>query len=204
MSNNKIDKGMAKKNQLTTSDYLPMGEFKKLLKGLHHDKKYIWELYARISFCTALRASDVLSLTWADILHKSTFTKIEKKTRKARKIPLNDSVQNRIEELYILLKRPNPNDLIFKSPTTGLPYTIQYVNQIIKNWKEKYKIDIGNFSTHTFRKTFGRYVYDHSNNKSEALIILNRILNHSSIEITKVYICIREDEINSVFDSISV
>lgn len=195
---------MAKKNQLTTSDYLQMSEYKKLLKKLHDDKKYIWELYARIAFCTALRASDVLSLTWADILHKSSFTKIEKKTKKVRKIPLNDNVQTRIEELYLLLKRPNPNNLIFQSPVTGLPYTIQYVNKIIKNWKEKYNIEIGNFSTHTFRKTFGRYVYDKSTNKSEALIILNRILNHSSIEITKIYICIREDEINSVFDSISM
>lgn len=193
---------MAKKNQLTKSDYLPIAEFKKLLKNLHADKKYIWELYARISFCTALRASDVFSLTWADILHKCSLTKTEKKTGKTRKIPLNDQVQNRIEELYILLKRPNPNELIFKSRVTGMPYTIQYVNRTIKAWKADYHINISNFSTHTFRKTFGRYVYDTSKNKSEALILLNRILNHSSIEITKIYICIREDEINSVFDSI--
>ena len=38
--------------------------------------------------------------------------------------------------------------------------------------------------------------------KSEALLLLNRIFNHSNIEITKIYICIREDEINSIFDSI--
>lgn len=195
---------MAKKNQLTTSDYLQMSEYKKLLKKLHDDKKYIWELYARLAFCTALRASDVLSLTWADILHKSSITKTEKKTKKTRKIPLNDNVQTRIEELYIILKKPNPNGLIFQSPVTGLPYTIQYLNRIMKTWKDKYKIDIGNFSTHTFRKTFGRYVYDNSENKSESLLLLNRILNHSSIEITKVYICIREDEINSVFDSINM
>ena len=195
---------MAKKNQLTTSDYLQMSEYKKLLKKLHDDKKYIWELYACLAFCTALRASDVLSLTWADILHKSSITKTEKKTKKTRKIPLNDNVQTRIEELYIILKKPNPNGLIFQSPVTGLPYTIQYLNRIMKTWKDKYKIDIGNFSTHTFRKTFGRYVYDNSENKSESLLLLNRILNHSSIEITKVYICIREDEINSVFDSINM
>ena len=113
-------------------------------------------------------------------------------------------MQTRIEELYIILKKPNPNGLIFQSPVTGLPYTIQYLNRIMKTWKDKYKIDIGNFSTHTFRKTFGRYVYDNSENKSESLLLLNRILNHSSIEITKVYICIREDEINSVFDSINM
>lgn len=55
----------------------------------------------------------------------------------------------------------------------------------MKEWKAKYKLDIENFSTHTFRKTFGRYVYDTSENKSEALLLLNRIFNHSNIEITK-------------------
>ena len=124
---------MAKKNQLTKSDYLPMEEYKKLLRLLHKDRQYLWELYARLAFCTALRVSDILSLAWADILHKGSLTKIEKKTGKVRKIPFNLSIQTRIEE---------------------------------------------------------------------ALLLLNRIFNHSNIEITKIYICIREDEINSIFDSI--
>ena len=193
---------MAKKNQLTKSDYLPMEEYKKLLHLLHKDRQYLWELYARLAFCTALRVSDVLSLTWADILYKGSLTKIEKKTGKVRKIPFNLSIQTRIEELYILLKRPNPNELIFKSKFTGVSVSSQYLNRIMKEWKAKYKLDIENFSTHTSRKTFGRYVYDTSENKSEALLLLNRIFNHSNIEITKIYICIREDEINSIFDSI--
>ena len=111
---------MAKKNQLTKSDYLPMEEYKKLLRLLHKDRQYLWELYARLAFCTALRVSDILSLAWADILHKGSLTKIEKKTGKVRKIPFNLSIQTRIEELYILLKRPNPNELIFKSKFTGV------------------------------------------------------------------------------------
>ena len=193
---------MAKKNQLTKSDYLPMEDYKKLLYLLHKDRQYLWELYARLAFCTALRVSDILSLTWSDILHKGSLTKSEKKTGKVRKIPFNLNIQTRIEELYMLLKRPNPNELIFKSKFTGTSISPQYLNRIMKEWKIKYKLNIENFSTHTFRKTFGRYVYDTSENKSEALLLLNRIFNHSSVEITKVYICIRKDEINSIFDSI--
>ena len=165
-----------------------MEEYKKLLRLLHKDRQYLWELYARLAFCTALRVSDILSLAWADILHKGSLTKIEKKTGKVRKIPFNLSIQTRIEELYILLKRPNPNELIFKSKFTGVSVSSQYLNRIMKEWKAKYKLDIENFSTHTFRKTFGRYVYDTSENKSEALLLLNRIFNHSNIEITKIYI----------------
>lgn len=195
---------MAKKNQLTKSDYLPMSEFKKLLKELHKDKKYIWETYARLSFCTALRCSDVLSLTWHDIWNRCSLTVTEKKTGKTRKIPFNLQTQERIDEAYLLMKRPNPNELIFYNKKTRKPFTIQYINQMAKRWKEKYDLNIDHFSTHTFRKTFGRYVYDTSKDKSEALILVNSILNHSTIDVTKVYIGLRQDEVNSVFNSINL
>lgn len=195
---------MAKKNQLTKSDYLTMDELKKLLDKLHKDKQYVWELYIRVSFCTALRASDVLSLTWADILHKSSLTKTEKKTGKTRRIPFNLHTQERFEELYLLLKRPNPAELMFQNQRTKQPFSIQYVNRLAKQWKEKYDLHIGNFSTHTFRKTFGRYVYDKNENKSESLVLLNSIFSHSSIDVTKVYIGLRDDEIQSVFAAINI
>lgn len=193
---------MAKKNQLTKSDYLAMPELKKLLNGLHRDKKYIWEFYARLSFCTALRASDVLSLTWADIINRSYLVKTEKKTGKTRKIAFSERTQRYIDEAYLLMEKPNPNELIFKSKVTGEALTIQYINKIIKKWKDRYLINIGNFSTHTFRKTFGRYVYDTAKDKSNALLLLNQIFKHSTIEVTKVYIGLRQEEINSVFESL--
>lgn len=195
---------MAQKNQLTKSDYLSYDELKRLLKCLHKDKKYTWELYVRVSFCTALRASDVLSLTWADIINKTSLTKKEQKTGKVRKISFNLNTQDRFDEIYMLMKRPNPAELIFQNKHTGKPYSIQYINRIIKEWKETYNIQIGNFSTHTFRKTFGRFVYDTSKNKSEALVLLNSILKHSTIDVTKVYIGLRDEEIQSVFSSIKI
>jgi integrase len=195
---------MAKKNQLTTSDYLAVPEMKRLLKGLHDDGQYMWELYVRLAFCTALRVSDVLSLTWADVLHRESLVKTEKKTGKTRRIPFNPSTQDRIFELYHLMKKPNPNECIFISARTRQPITVQYLNRLMKEWKKKYRLDIGNFSTHSFRKSFGRYVYDTHKNKSEALVLINNILNHSSIEVTKVYIGLRAEEIRSVFSSISI
>lgn len=190
---------MAAKNQLTKSDYLSFDELKKLLEGLHQDKLYMWELYVRLSFCTALRVSDVLSLTWQDVLNKKYLVKTEKKTKKTRKILISEFNQQKIFTAYKLLGMPNPAEFIFHGERRKSAYTSQLVNRTIKTWKYKYKLKIGNFSTHTFRKTFGRYVYDMHKNKSEALVLINAIFQHANINTTKIYIGLRDDEINSVF-----
>lgn len=193
---------MAKKNQLTTSDYLAYDEFQKLLAKLRVNKMYIWELYARISFCTALRSSDVLSLKWEDILGKDKMIIQEQKTKKVREISFNPSVKEKIRELYKLLNRPDESRFIFYSKTTKKSFTVQYVNAKLKEFKYIFRLNIGNFSTHTFRKTFGRYVYETMGKSAESLILLNNIFRHSSIQITQVYIGLRKDEINNVFNSI--
>lgn len=193
---------MGQKNQLTTSDYLEYKEYERLLSCLHEDKEYMWELFARLSFCTACRVSDVLSFHWSDILGKSSCVIVEQKTKKARTLYFNKSVQNKLKELYELLGSPGENSLIFKSKVTNNAITQQFVNRKLKDFKYDYHINIGNFSTHTFRKTFGRYVYEANNRSAESLVLLNKILNHTSIQITKTYIGITQDEINNIFESI--
>lgn len=195
---------MAKKNQLTKSDAMNINDYRRLLNSLDADKEYIWELYARVSFYTALRSSDVLSLKWIDVLGKDKITKIEQKTQKTRSIAMNQVVQYNISRLYKLLGCPDVNEYMFKNKYTNRHISIQYVNKEIKKWKKRYDISIDNFSTHTFRKTFGRYVYDNSENKTEALVLLNSIFKHTSIEITKVYIGLRDDEVASIFQSINI
>lgn len=195
---------MGQKNQITTSDHLPYDEFTRFLDCLHKDGDYRWEMYARLSFCTACRASDTLRFRWKDILGVSSVTIVEQKTKKTRQIPFNPSVQKNFHELWELLGRPDKKDYIMASPQGDKPMTIQYVNIKLKEFKYKYKLRIDNFSTHTFRKTFGRYVYDKSEHSAESLILLNKILNHSSIQITKTYIGITQEEVAGIFASISL
>lgn len=195
---------MAKKNQLTTSDHLPYEEFTRFLDCLHNDGEYRWEMYARLSFCTACRASDTLRFRWKDILRVSSVTIVEQKTGKARKIPFNPSVQKSFDELWKALGCPDKKDYIMPSPKGDKPLTLQYVNMKLKEFKFKYRLKIENFSTHTFRKTFGRYVYDTNNHSAESLILLNKILNHSSIQVTKTYIGITQEEVAGIYASISL
>lgn len=195
---------MAKKNQLTTSDHLPYEEFTRFLDCLHNDGEYRWEMYARLSFCTACRASDTLRFRWKDILGVSSVTIVEQKTGKARKIPFNPSVQKSFDELWKALGCPDKKDYIMPSPKGDKPLTLQYVNMKLKEFKYKYRLKIENFSTHTFRKTFGRYVYDTNNHSAESLLLLNKILNHSSIQVTKTYIGITQEEVAGIYASISL
>lgn len=195
---------MAKKNQLTTSDHLPYDEFMRLLDCLHKDKEYRWEMYARLSFCTACRASDTLKLKWGDVLGVSAITIVEQKTKKVRKIPFNPSVQKSFHDLWKALDCPDKSEFIMKSCQTKNAMTIQHVNYKLKEFKFKYKLQIENFSTHTFRKTFGRYVYDINNHSAESLILLNKILNHSSIQVTKTYIGITQEEVAGIYASITL
>lgn len=193
---------MAKKCQLTTAEYLPYNEYERLLNCLHEDKCYFWELYARLSFCTACRVSDVRILKWEQVLNKPFLVVTEQKTGKTRSITFNKSVSKKISELYELMGSPDKGTYIFRNEQSNEPITLQYINQKLKEFKRKYNLKIGNFSTHTFRKTFGRYVYESNGRSAESLILLNKILNHSSISVTKTYIGITQDEVNKIFDSI--
>ena len=190
------------KGKITTSDYLPIAEFNRLVDSLHADQEYMWELYCRISFCTALRASDVLTLCWEDVLERDYLDLKEIKTGKSRRITFNSTVSQKITELYTLLGEPDKKGSLFLNQNSNKPYTLVHINRLLKQFKVKYRLPIKAFSTHTFRKTFGRYVYESNGKSAESLILLNSIFRHSSIDITKVYIGLRQAEIDKVFNSI--
>ncbi|MFR9543598.1 MAG: tyrosine-type recombinase/integrase, partial [Rikenellaceae bacterium] len=126
----------------------------------------------------------------------------EKKTGKSRRITFNSTVSQKITELYTLLGEPDKKGSLFLNQNSNKPYTLVHINRLLKQFKVKYRLQVKAFSTHTFRKTFGRYVYESNGKSAESLILLNSIFRHSSIDITKVYIGLRQAEIDKVFNSI--
>jgi site-specific recombinase XerD len=112
-------------------------------------------------------------------------------------------VATKFRQLYRLMGEPDKSGYIF-SNKGDKPITVQFINRKLKEFKDIYELDIDNFSTHTFRKTFGRYVYDQNNHSAESLLLLNQILNHSNLNVTKRYIGITAEEIGNVFQSINL
>lgn len=197
---------MSKKGTITTADYFDYDEFKRLIDCLVKDQQQLWAFYCTLSFCLGLRSSDVRKLTWHDVLNRRSVVVTEQKTGKTKGIPIGANTMERISEMYEYAGHPLLDDYIFTTKRGKIkqPVTIQYINRIAKQWKAKYHLQIGNFSTHTFRKTFGRYVYEKRNRSNEALIELNRIFRHTSLQTTMIYIGITDDNIFKVFDSMEL
>jgi len=197
---------MSKKGSITTADYLPFKDYQKLVQSLIDEKKYWWACYCILSFCTGLRYSDVSRLRWCDVLDKKKITVTAKKTGKPQSVWLGNNTLDHLDTLYIKMGRPNKTSYCLenhKAPEKKA-VSIQYINKQLKSWVIKYNLDIENFSTHTFRKTFGRYVYEKSGRTNESLIYLNRIFKHANIDTTMVYLGIRDNEIASIFNSIEI
>lgn len=194
---------MSVKGSITTSDYLPFTEYQRLVNELEKEGEYRWAAYCLLSFCLALRVSDILKLTWKDIYEASGVKVTEKKTGKTKYVPIGNNTRDHLMILYEKMGKPDMRKHIVVNKH-GQVVSRQYLNMLAKQWKKKYNLQLGNFSTHTFRKTFGRYVYNKLGKTQEALVYLSRIFRHASIQTTMIYIGLRDDEIGSIFNSIDV
>lgn len=193
---------MSAKGSITTADFLPFNDYQRLVHNLENDGQYQWALYCTLSFCLGLRVSDVLRIRWYEVLNKPSLIVEEKKTKKVKSISIGPSAQQKIKEVYEALNRPNIKNYIFLNNYNGNVYSSQYINRVVKTWISKYQLPIRNFSTHTFRKTFGRYVYETKGRTEESLILLMHIFRHSDIRTTKIYIGLTADEVGDIFAGI--
>lgn len=194
---------MSLKYSNTTADYLGWDEAMNLIRKLAKDKNYKMSLLVALGCFTGLRISDILALRWKLILNVEEFTIVEKKTGKKRTIRLNGKLQEHIEECYKQINPIGVNAPILVSQK-GTTFTIQAINRMLKQIKTKYKVKAKNFSCHSFRKTFGRQVYNMNSDNSElALVKLMELFNHSSVSITKRYLGLRQEEILETYNCLS-
>lgn len=196
---------MSQKGSVTTSDYLPYADYQRLVQTLIDERKYWWACYCILSFCTGLRFSDVSRLTWSQVLEQRKIVITAKKTNKTHTIPIGANASGHFSTLYELLGRPNKTQCVLAGRNSGSSsVSIQFINRTLKSWITKYNLDIEHFTTHSFRKTFGRYVYEKGGRDEKTLLYLNRIFKHESLNTTMIYLGIRDEEISSIFNSITI
>ena len=191
---------MSLKYSTTTADYLVWSDAMNLIRKLAKDKNYKMSLLIALGCFTGLRISDILALTWEQILNTEEFTITEKKTGKRRTLRLNPQLQQHIQECHEQIQPLKDTSYILVSQK-GTVFTIQRINVILKEIKKKYRLKVKNFSCHSLRKTFGRQVYNMNSENSElALVKLMELFNHSSVAITKRYLGLRQEEILETYD----
>jgi integrase len=194
---------MSLKNSYTTSDYLQWDSATTLVRKLYRDKNYRISLLIGCGIFFGLRISDLLRLTWNMLLNsEAKFVLIEKKTGKRREVKINKEFQKHIKDCYEALHIENMDEPCFLS-TKGKPYSVQWINHVLKELKDHYNLKIKHFSTHSLRKTFGRKVFESSDNAELALVKLMELFNHSSVSITKRYLGLRQEEILETYDCLT-
>lgn len=159
--------------------------------------------YAMITLAlnTSLRIGDLLQLKWADVYHFETecyrihIVVQEQKTHKQNTIPLNPEAKHALELLRGSLLHVQPEQCLFKS-RTGKNRSIgrTHAFNIIKNAVKDLNIE-GSISCHSLRKTFGYQAWK----KGVPPALIMSIYNHSSLEITKRYLSIDQDDKDEVF-----
>jgi integrase len=191
---------MSRKHSRTTADYIQWEEMLSLLSKLEHDGKFILLTLIAVGCYTGLRISDILPLTW-DSFADSHIELREFKTKKYRKVKINPALREIIERIKAS-RSLDPEKSILFNPKRQKLFSMQYINRRLKEVKVEYGLTLQNFSTHSFRKTFGRRVWSQNDYSEKSLILLSIVFNHANTQITRRYLGITDEEIEAVYDSL--
>ncbi len=195
---------MSLKHSNATADYLPWNDAMTLVRKLYKDGNYRMSLLLGCGFFFGLRISDLLTLTWDMILNKDSFTINEHKTNKYRVIRINKGFQQHILDCHAAMNIKDDSKPCFRNRYGGV-LSLQMINRDFKVVKFKYRLRVGNFSTHTMRKTWGRQIWEQENSEGRgemALLKLSELMNHSAPSITRRYIGLRQQELGELYDSL--
>jgi len=171
-------------------------KIKQMYQYLHgKDPKY--GLVFKFGLNTGLRISDILSLRVKDIFtangeFRDYLVLKEKKTKKEKKIKLNNALRKRIQP-YVRENDLSYNDYLFPSKKGGHIGRIQ-AYRVLKEAAEL--VGIENFGTHSLRKTWGYWTYIMS--KYNIGLIMDTF-NHSSQSITLRYIGVNQDQKDELY-----
>ena len=194
---------MSLKNQKTTTTSMDWDDFRSLVFKLERDGEYKYCLLFAIGVFTGLRISDLLQLRFSQFEENDILTIQEKKTKKTRRIKVNQDLKEIVNRIKVKMDITNPDQYIFLNRYGTKPIDQSWVNVNLKRICKKYNVEVdGNISSHMFRKTLGNRVLRINNYSGEAVILLMELFSHSSPSITRRYLGIREREIHDVYDSL--
>ena len=185
----------------------PIRDIQKLLdfKNYYLNDKPNFRNYTIITLGlnTALRISDILNLTYDDVYEdkkvRKHITVREQKTGKENRILLNREAKTALEQYRKVLVQTqmykDGNPYLFPSPLKAYaPISRSQAYRMITSAAKAIGIE-GHISCHSLRKTFGYHAWKQGCDP----VVIMVIFNHSSLSITKRYLCIEQDDKDEVY-----
>ena len=151
--------------------YLTIEEAKKLAATPTTNKRMT--VLFMFSMMTGIRYSDLLSLTWNDVIEEDGKHRIEKQMKKTGRmlyLPMNESA------IKLLPERGKPSDLVFEVPT------IQALDKSLRKWVKRAGIE-KRVSFHTARHSFATIGLELGTD----LFTVSKLLGHADVTTTQVY-----------------
>lgn len=162
---------------------------------------------------TAYRASELLSITLGQVRHLSPGDRLEvkqRKTKKYRAITMNASCHEAIQNLleHLDQKALQAKDLswvdddsyLFAGRRPNAPLTVPTLNNLVKDWCRRINLK-GNFGSHTLRKTWG---YMQRTKQHTPIPLLMQAFGHATQQQTLAYLCIQDEEIESIYTALEL
>ncbi len=194
-----------KKHQQEAKETYTDEELEKLLhKPRRNDDFVVWRSWAIVNwlYSTGNRANSVISirLDCLDFKHKRILIP-ETKNKKVQEIPMSSSLYNVLKEYIRLFRtvdrggKETTSDKPLFPNTAGEPLTYNALRLSIK----KYNNDRGveRTSIHAFRHTFALDVI----RRTGDVFRLQKLLGHSTLEMTKNYVNLLSDDLQEGFDN---
>lgn len=162
----------------------------------------------KIGLNTALRINDILHLKYDDVFNgkkvRNRITVRERKTDKTNTVFLNKEVRESLsiyrKELEKTAMYKDGNPYLFPSPKKkDAPLSRFQAYRIICTAAEA-SGEAEHVSCHSMRKTFGYHAWK----KGKDPMVIMLIFNHSSLNITKRYLCIEQDDKDKLYKSIVI
>lgn len=196
-----------------------MDDIMKVSRYLRAHGRYRDNMLFIVGINFGLRVSDLLDLRFSHIINsnltfKTTFPIFEKKTRNTRKKKKNRyiTINTAVIEAVTLYLENTPgvtlDSYLFKSEAhnrsdENIPLSRKSVDRILKGIADEVGLNM-KVSTHTLRKTWAYHQMVMSNNDPRKLILLSKMMGHSSVSITLDYIGITNEEIEEAYRNLNL
>lgn len=139
---------------------------------------------------SGLRISELLALRLEDVNFERKRMLVLGKGRKERFVPLSDRLIELLQH-YVAHVRPQRGDYLMATSKTGR-LSSQYVNKIIREAANRCDFH-KRVTAHTMRHSFASHLIKNQVN----LAILQRLLGHSNIRTTSIYLHVEDQAMHS-------